>query len=94
MFVIAKIRSLLDGAFIKKCFVDRSVIKITIGESVGVSVDDIIKKVGEVAQKNKLTHKFEKTRLGLCVVFKKEENAEWVVVIRDFAVLFSGVDVG
>ncbi len=84
----------LDGAFIKKCFVDRSVIKITIGESVGVSVDDIIKKVGEVAQKNKLTHKFEKTRLGLCVVFEKEENVDWVVVVRDFAVLFSGVDVG
>ena len=94
LFVIAKIRSLLDGAFIKKCFVDRSVIKITIGESVGVSVDDIIKKVGEVAQKNKLTHKFEKTRLGLCVVFEKEENVDWVVVVRDFAVLFSGVDVG
>ena len=94
LFVIAKIRSLLDGAFIKKCFVDRSVIKITIGESVGVSVDDIIKKVGEVAQKNKLTHKFEKTRLGLCVVFEKEKNIDWVMVVRDFAVLFSGVDVG
>ena len=26
LFVIAKIRSLLDGAFIKKCFVDRFVV--------------------------------------------------------------------
>ena len=47
-----------------------------------------------MAQKNKLTHKFEKTRLGLCVVFEKEESVDWVVVVRDFAVLFSGVDVG
>ena len=69
-------------------------IKITVGESAGVSVDEIIKKVGEVAQKNKLTHKFEKAKLGLCVVFEKEKNADWVVVVRDFAVLFSGVDVG
>ena len=94
MFVVAKVRSLLDGAFIKKCFVDRAVIKITVGEGVGVSVDDMIKKIGEVAQKNKLTHKFEKTRLGLCVIFEKEKNTDWVMVVRDFAVLFSGVDVG
>jgi hypothetical protein len=32
--------------------------------------------------------------LGLCVVFEKEENIDWVVVVRDFAVLFSGVDIG
>ena len=87
-------RCVLSGCFARKCYIKQSNVHITIEQNCGVSINELINGVGDVAKTKNITHRFEQSKRGFVVVFECKTNGVLMSVVRDFAKLFSVAGVG